>query len=112
GNDATPGRTRESSKGRRGTGDTIRSNREVREKRNAATVLSIRRDRGRRGLPVEDTPFNTGATMVLRCRTRVTGERRDTETVMRRSERGGWKSAHRGNSLAAYSTARPVRRGE
>lgn len=42
--------------------------------------------------------------MDLRSRTRVTGERRDTETVMRRSERGGWKSAHRGNSLAAYST--------
>jgi hypothetical protein len=24
------------------------------------------------------------------------------------SERGGWKSAHRGNSLAAYSTSRTV----
>jgi len=42
--------------------------------------------------------------MDLRSRTRVTGERRDTETVMRRSERGGWKSTPRGNSLAAYST--------
>jgi len=41
----------------------------------------------------------------------TTGERRDTETVRRRSERGGWKSAHRGNSLAAYSTARTVLRG-
>jgi hypothetical protein len=54
--------------------------------RRAETVLSIMRDRK------------------LRSRTRITGERRDTETVMRRSERGGWKSAHRGNSLAAYST--------
>jgi hypothetical protein len=42
--------------------------------------------------------------MDLRSRTKIAGERRDTETVMRRSERGGWKSAHRGNSLAAYST--------
>src|SRR5437773_2413692 len=39
GSDAPPGRTRESSTGRRGTGDSIRSNREVREMRNAATVL-------------------------------------------------------------------------
>jgi hypothetical protein len=54
--------------------------------RTAATVLSIMRDRDQRS------------------RTRITGERRDTETVMRRSERGGWKSTHRGNSLAAYST--------
>jgi hypothetical protein len=28
-----------------------------------------------------------------------------------RSEGGRWKSTHRGNSLAAYPTARPVRRG-
>jgi len=31
--------------------------------------------------------------MARRSRAGVTGERRDTETVMRRSERGGWKSA-------------------
>jgi hypothetical protein len=62
--------------------------------RRAETVLSIIRDRG----------HNTDATMDLRSRIRITGERRDTETVMRRSERGGWKSAQRGNSLAAYST--------
>jgi len=36
----------------------------------------------------------------------VTGEPRDTETVMRGSEGGGWKSACEGNSLAAYPTAR------
>jgi hypothetical protein len=41
----------------------------------------------------------------------TTGERRDTETVMRRSERGGWKSTDTVNSLAAYSTARSVLRG-
>jgi len=34
----------------------------------------------------------------------VTGEPRDTETVMRGSEGGGWKSACEGNSLAAYPT--------
>ena len=36
----------------------------------------------------------------------VTGEPRDTETVMRGSEGGGWKSACEGNSLAAYLTGR------
>src|SRR5262249_16330261 len=39
------------------------------------------------------------------------GGRRDTETVEGRSERCGWKSAHRGNSLAAYSTSCTVLRG-
>lgn len=38
----------------------------------------------------------------------VTGERRDTETVMRRLEGGDWKSASNGNSLVAYPTSRPV----
>lgn len=42
---------------------------------------------------------------------KVTGEPRDTETVMRGSERGRWKSTRKGNSLAAYSTARMVLRG-
>ena len=37
----------------------------------------------------------------------ITGERRDTETVMRRSEGGDWKSASNGNSLVAYPTSRP-----
>ena len=37
----------------------------------------------------------------------ITGERRDTETVMRRLEGGDWKSASNGNSLVAYPTARP-----
>ena len=40
-----------------------------------------------------------------------TGELIDTETVTISSERGRWKSACEGNSLAAYSTARPVREG-
>jgi hypothetical protein len=39
---------------------------------------------------------------------RLTGELIDTETVPISSERGGWKSACEGNSLAAYSTSRPV----
>jgi hypothetical protein len=34
----------------------------------------------------------------------ITGERRDTETVMRRLEGGDWKSASNGNSLVAYPT--------
>ncbi len=38
----------------------------------------------------------------------ITGERRDTETVMCRLEGGDWKSASNGNSLVAYPTARPV----
>jgi hypothetical protein len=41
---------------------------------------------------------------------KVTGEPRDTETVMRGSERGRWKSTRKGNSLAAYSTSRTVLR--
>jgi hypothetical protein len=41
----------------------------------------------------------------------VTGERRDTETVMRRLEGGDWKSASTGNSLVAYPTSCPVLRG-
>jgi len=61
GSDAPPGRTRESSTGRSGTGDSIRSNREVREMRNADTVLGI----------IQDRP---------RSRTGVTGEPRDTES--------------------------------
>ena len=43
--------------------------------------------------------------------TRTTGELIEIERLTVSSERGGWKSARRGNSLAAYSTASPVRRG-
>ncbi|MGI2907141.1 hypothetical protein, partial [Tolypothrix sp. VBCCA 56010] len=38
----------------------------------------------------------------------ITGKLRDTETVMRSLEGGGWKSANIGNSLAAYPTSRTV----
>ena len=36
----------------------------------------------------------------------VTGELIDIERVTISSEGGRWKSTHRGNSLAAYSTSR------
>jgi len=39
------------------------------------------------------------------CSKGVTGERREIERLMRRSEGGHWKSAHRGNSLVAYPTS-------
>jgi hypothetical protein len=57
-------------------------NREVRVMRTAKTILNIIR--------------------------RVTGKLRDTETVMRSLEGGGWKSASNGNSLATYPTLRTV----
>ena len=41
----------------------------------------------------------------------VAGEPRETETLIRGSERGRWKSTCQGNSLAAYSTLRAVRKG-
>src|SRR5215510_12100898 len=41
----------------------------------------------------------------------VTGERLEIERLTSRSEEGRWKSTHRGNSLAAYPTARPVLKG-
>jgi insertion element IS1 protein InsB len=41
-----------------------------------------------------------------------TGELIDIERVTISSERGRWKSTQEGNSLAAYSTARPVLNGE
>jgi hypothetical protein len=41
----------------------------------------------------------------------ATGELTEIERLTVSSERGGWKSARRGNSLAAYSTSSPVRRG-
>jgi hypothetical protein len=48
---------------------------------------------------------------VERCSEKATGELIDTETVTISSGRGRWKSTREGNSLAVYSTARPVRRG-
>jgi hypothetical protein len=42
---------------------------------------------------------------------KATGERLDIERVTSRSERSRWKSTQLGNSLAAYSTVSPVRRG-
>jgi hypothetical protein len=41
----------------------------------------------------------------------ITGELTEIERLTVSSERGGWKSARRGNSLAAYSTACVVLRG-
>lgn len=41
----------------------------------------------------------------------ITGKLRDTETVMRSLEGGGWKSTSNGNSLATYPTSSPVRAG-
>jgi hypothetical protein len=41
----------------------------------------------------------------------ITGEPREIERLTRGSEGGRWKSTHRGNSLAAYPTARPVLNG-
>jgi hypothetical protein len=84
GRDAPPGRTGEPSAGRSGTGDSIRSNREVREMRRARVALALRL---------------------------TTSELTEIERLTVSSERGGWKSAHRGNSLAAYSTARCILRG-
>lgn len=47
------------------------------------------------------------ATTVKLSDVKITGKLRDTETVMRSLEGGGWKSARNGNSLATYPTARP-----
>jgi hypothetical protein len=77
GSHAPPGRTGKPCTGRSTTGSRSGRSHAVREMRRATVARPLRV---------------------------TTGERRDTETVKRRSERGGWKSAHRGNSLAAYST--------
>src|SRR5688500_3599200 len=45
------------------------------------------------------------------CSVKTTGELIDIERVTISSEGGCWKSAYRGNSLAAYPTSRGVRRG-
>ena len=47
------------------------------------------------------------ATTVKPLNVKITGKLRDTETVMRSLEGGGWKSNSNGNSLATYPTARP-----
>ncbi len=48
------------------------------------------------------------ATMVKPSNVKITGKLRDTETVMRSLEGGGWKSTSNGNSLATYPTASSV----
>lgn len=40
-------------------------------------------------------------------RNMITGERREKETLTRRSEEGGWKRICQDTSLAAYPTASP-----
>ena len=82
-----PGRMGEPSAGRSGAGGRIIGCCEVREMRNAETASII----------------------VRVISEKTTGELRDTERVMRSSEGSGWKSTLRGNSLAAYLTARRVR---
>ncbi len=47
------------------------------------------------------------ATTVKHSNVKATGKLRDTETVMRSLEGGGWKSAYPGNSLATYPTRTP-----
>jgi hypothetical protein len=80
-----PGRTGEPCTGQSTTGGQSVRSPAVRERRRATVALALKM---------------------------VTGELTEVERLTVSSERGGWKSAHRGNSLAAYSTARPVRRGE
>jgi len=80
-----PGHTREACTGRRATGGRSVKRHAVREMRRARMALALRV---------------------------TTGELTEIERFMVSSERGGWKSAHRGNSLAAYSTSRTVWRGE
>jgi len=81
GSHAPPGGTREACTGRSTTGGRSAGGHEVREMRNAILAPALKV---------------------------TTGELTEIERFMVSSERGGWKSAHRGNSLAAYSTARTV----
>jgi hypothetical protein len=76
-----PGRTREACTGRSATGGRSVRSHAVREMRRARVALALRV---------------------------TTGELTEIARFMVSSERGGWKSAHRGNSLAAYPTARTV----
>jgi hypothetical protein len=90
GSHAPPGGTGEPCTGGSGTGGWRVRSCEVREMRNAVAAR----------------------TLVRGARKKATGELIDTETVTISSEGGRWKSTHRGNSLAAYPTSRPVlRRG-
>jgi len=79
-----PGRTGEPCTGRSTTGGQNVRRHAVREMRKAKMALAL---------------------------TRTTGELTELERLTVSSGRGGWKSAHRGNSLAAYSTACVVLRG-
>ena len=47
-----------------------------------------------------------------RCSQEATGELLEIERLTSSLERGHWKSTREGNSLMAYSTARPVLNGE
>ena len=47
-----------------------------------------------------------------RCSQEATGELLEIERLTSSLERGHWKSTREGNSLVAYSTARPVLNGE
>src|SRR5713101_2395795 len=84
GSNAPPGRTREAFTGRSMTGGRSAGSHAVREMRNAivAPTLNV-----------------------------ITGELTEIERLMVSSEEGGWKSACKGNSLAAYPTVRAVLRG-
>jgi hypothetical protein len=78
GSHAPPGHTGEPCTGQSTTGGQSAGSHAVREMRRARVALALRV---------------------------TTGELTEIERFMVSSERGGWKSAHRGNSLAAYSTA-------
>src|SRR2546429_7828404 len=55
----SPGRTGRPSTGRRGPGDRIFEGRKVCVMQNAETVLDVLRDRGRRGLPLNEDRKST-----------------------------------------------------
>jgi hypothetical protein len=93
---------------------------------NAQTCISQDRRRdpsGSNGWPhAAGRPWEPADSATRRCRVNaphsttitapITGEPRESERLTRGSEGGRWKSTHRGHSLAAYPTARPVREGE
>lgn len=60
------------------------------------------------GLRVPASVINAHGMTAKPFHVEITGERRDTETVMRRLEGGAWKSASNGNSLVAYPTSSSV----
>jgi hypothetical protein len=81
GRNAPPGHTGEPCTGQSTTGGQRVRRHAVREMRRARVALTLKM---------------------------TTGELAEIERLTVSSERGGWKSAHRGNSLAAYSTSRTV----